>query len=125
MSAEAEAAVVKQLIADPKLIARLEPHLRPDGFATEEAREAVGAALEYYRATRTAPTSVAIIEEIQKRSVEGGKVTAERVAQLREWVVDACDGAALASDYVVDRIVSRERGEALWRALNAGIKLHQ
>lgn len=124
MNPETERAVVKQIIADPLVLPRLERHVRPEGFENEDAREVVKAAISYFRQAKASPTAVAILEEI-RRSSNAGRIKTERVRALYDFVTDACEAPGLESDYVVKRIIDHEREEALFSALGHGIKLHQ
>ncbi len=124
MNPETERAVIRQMIADPQVLARLDRHIRPDGFDNEEARDVVRAALSYYRQAKAAPTAVAVMEEIRRQS-NAGKVPMDRVRVLYDFVTDACEAPGLETEYVITRVIEHERKEALWASLNLGIKHHQ
>lgn len=124
MNVETERAVVRQIVADPMVLLQVGRYLRPDGFDDPDVRDVVRAAMSYFKEAKAAPTAVAILEEIRRQS-NAGKVPAARVRALAGVVTDAIEAPGLESEYVINRIVSHERSEALWSSLERGIKLHQ
>lgn len=120
---ETEAAVIRQIVADPSVLPKFHRHLRADGFEAAESKTLVSGALAYFKANGRAPTWVALMQELRER-LNAGRLRADDFGRCAAFLEEARERPPLASEYVVDLVLGRERSEALWLALEEGSKLH-
>lgn len=124
LNRDTELAFVRQVLADPTVLPRLEMYLRPEGFDDEAVRDVIRGAMSYFKIARSVPTAVGALQEIREE-VKSGKMKPVRIEAAESVIVEAKTKQATASAYLVDRILKEERKRALWGAIEKSLKLYQ
>jgi replicative DNA helicase len=118
-----EAACILRMVADPSVLARVHRHLKPEGFEALEAKVLASAAVAYYKEWGRAPTATALMQELRER-VNAGRLTVEQLRSAAHYLEGARGFAHVESEYAINLLLERERGEALWLGLEEGARLH-
>lgn len=116
-----EIAVLRSLLSEPPLVARLAPHLTPEGFNREEIILLSDGILEHFKLHGSAPTPVAALQIIKAR-VESGQVKHEALQRCALAVEEAEEGQGADVEFVAATILGEARKRAVWTALDGGLR---
>jgi replicative DNA helicase len=119
--AEFELAVLRQLIADPVLLPRVAAHLKPERFRTVEAQVIVERMVLFHDKHGKAPTRIVVLQMIREQ-VEAGKIKFDMLTGCALLLEAGEEQIPADSDYVRGAILGEARKQAVWDALDAGLK---
>jgi archaellum biogenesis ATPase FlaH len=122
LTRDSEAAVVRQMLADPAVLPKIHRYVRAAGFEAPEAIWLVGAALDHYKARGRAPTPVACLQDLRDK-VNAGRMTARELDECATYLGAAKARPPITSDHAVDLVLKREREDALFAAVEESGRL--
>lgn len=118
-----EAAIIWKLISDPSLVPRLAPHFKPERLKDGDARLLAESILGVYRRTGVVATRTVALQDIRMR-IDSGAVTADRLTSCARFLEDSEESVPPAdSAYIREVVLGEARKEAVWQALDSGLKL--
>lgn len=112
------------MLADPTVLPRLEPYLRPEGIDDEAARDVVTGCLSYFKIAKSAPTPAGSLQEVREL-VKSGKMKEARLSAAEAVIFEARNAPEVASTYLIERLLGEERKRAIWQAMERSLKLYQ
>lgn len=118
---EFEAAVMRQIVADPALLPRIAAHLRPERFRSPEIKIMAGCALAFYAKHERVPTPVVILQMVREL-VEQGQHKLDVLTACALALEAGEEQAPADTDYVRGAILGEARKQAVWDALDAGLR---
>ena len=122
LNPDMERQALRQMVADPSVLPKIYRHLRAPGFDDPLVQLMVAAALAYFKKTGTSPTAVALLQEVRE-GTNAGKYPLARVTECAELLDEATNLPPLSSDYVVSKIMTSEREDAICAAVEKSMKL--
>ena len=116
-----ELAVLRQVVADPAVMARLGGHFEAERFPTPGVQLAFEAVLGYWKRIKKPPTSTAVLQEVRGWKEAGKRDVVQQVAATLDAALEIIP---TPSEYVIEQVSLEARTVAMWKALDEGTRYH-
>lgn len=119
-----ELAVLRQVLSDPLLAARVLPTLQPARFHDENVQLLLEVACEIHRNSGKPPSTLAALQAVQHR-VHSGQLPATKVTDCALTLERAEEQTPVESLHIQEVLLGEARKQAVWDALDYGLRTHK
>lgn len=121
---ETQAALIRQLVADPVFLPRISAHFKPSKLSDPEASVLASEILGYFKTYDKVPTLTEIYQGLRLR-IESGKFTKDEFIKAQEYYEESHSRPAIDTKYAQDLIFKEERASAMWTALDKSLERYK